>query len=92
VSPVFEASDDGQEFSVVDVVVSFGGVECLGVVPYGSFSSRSFVFLIQYCSGGKCGGVDFQDKLFEGIGLVEDGVIEGDVDQFIDGLGVCVCP
>ncbi len=46
VSPVFEASDDGQEFSVVDVVVSFGRVEGLGVVSHRSFSLRSFVFLI----------------------------------------------
>ena len=46
VSPIFKASDDGQEFSVIDVVVSFGGVECLGVVSYRSFSSRSFVFLV----------------------------------------------
>ena len=92
VSPIFEASDDSQEFSVVDVVVSFGGVECLGVVPYGSFSSRSPVILVQYCSGGKCGGVDFQDKLFEGVGSVQDGVVKGDVDQFVDSLGVHVCP
>ena len=38
VPPVFEASNDGQEFSVVNVVVSFGGIECLGVVPYRPFS------------------------------------------------------
>ncbi len=59
VSPVFEASDDGQEFSVIDVIVSFGGVERLGVVSYQSFSLRSFVFLVQYCSSGECGGVNF---------------------------------
>jgi len=46
VSPVFEASDDGQEFSVVDVVVLFGGVECLGVVAYWPFALCSFVFLV----------------------------------------------
>ena len=46
VPPIFEASDDGQEFSVVNVVVSFGGVECLGVIAYRSFSLRSFVFLV----------------------------------------------
>ncbi len=64
VSPVFEASNNGQEFSVVDVIVSFGGVECLGVVPHWSFSPSSFMFLVQYCSGGECGGIDFQDELF----------------------------
>ncbi len=58
VSPVFEASNDGQEFPVIDVVVSFGGIERLGVVSHRSFSLCSFVFLIQYCSGGECGGVD----------------------------------
>jgi len=46
VPPIFEASDDGQEFSVVNIVVSFGGIECLGVIPYWSFSLRSFVFLV----------------------------------------------
>ncbi len=59
VSPVFEASDDGQEFSVIDVVVSFGRVEGLGVVSHRSFSFRSFVFLVQYCPGGERGGIDF---------------------------------
>ena len=46
VSPIFEAADDGQEFSVVNVIVSFGGVECLGVISYRSFSPRFFVFLV----------------------------------------------
>ncbi len=46
VPPIFEASDNGQEFSVVDVVVPFGGVKCLGVVPYRPLSSCSFVFLV----------------------------------------------
>ncbi len=64
VSPIFEASDDGQEFSVVDVVVSLGGIECLGVVSYWSFLLGPLVFLVQYCSGGESGGVDFQGKLF----------------------------
>ena len=59
VSPIFKASDDGQEFSVINIVVSFGGVECLGVVSYWPLPFRSFVFLVQYCSSGKCGGVDF---------------------------------
>ncbi len=58
VPPVFEASDDGQKFSVVDVVVLFGRVECLGVVPYRPLSLRSFVFLVEYRSGGECGGID----------------------------------
>ena len=59
VSPVFKASNDGQEFSVIDVVVSFGGVECLRVVSHWSFSPCPFMFLVQYRSGGECGGVDF---------------------------------
>ena len=59
VSPIFEASNDGQEFSVVDVVVSFGWVECLGVVSHRPLSLRSFMFLVKYHSGGKCGGVNF---------------------------------
>jgi len=59
VPPIFEASDDGQEFSVVDVIVSLGGIECLGVVSYRSFLLGPFVFLVQYCSGGERGGVDF---------------------------------
>ena len=80
VSPVFEASNDGQEFSVVDVVVSFGGVKRLGVISHWSFLFRFFVFLVQDCSGGKCQGINFQDELFEGVGSVEDGVINGDVD------------
>ncbi len=58
VSPVFKASDDGQEFSVIDVIVSFGGIECLGVVSHRSFSPCSFVLLVQYCPGGERGGVD----------------------------------
>ena len=80
VPPVFEASDNGQEFLVIDVIVSFGGVECLGVVPYWSFSLRLFMFLVEYRAGGECGGVDFQNELFEGVGLVEDRVVEGDFD------------
>ncbi len=46
VSPVFKASDDGQEFSVIDVIVSFGRVECLGVVSHWSFSFSPFMFLV----------------------------------------------
>ncbi len=46
VSPIFEASDNGQKFSVIDVVVLFGRVKCLGVVSYGSLPPRSFVFLV----------------------------------------------
>jgi len=46
VSPIFEASDDGQEFSVVDVVVLFGRVKCLGVIPHWSLSLGSFMFLV----------------------------------------------
>ncbi len=92
VPPVFEASNDGQEFSVIDVVVSFGGVERLGVIPYRPFSLRPFVFLVEYRSGGKCGGVDLQDKLLQGVRSVEDGVVKGNVDQFVDGLGVRIRP
>ncbi len=88
VSPVFESSDDGQELSVVDIVVSFGGVECLGVVPYRSFSLRSFVFLVQYCPGGERGGVNLEGELLQGVGSVEDGVVQGYVNQFVYGLGV----
>ncbi len=92
VPPVFEASDDGQEFSVVDVIVSFGGVKCLGVVSYRSFSLCSFVFLVQYCSGGERGGVNFKGELFQGVGSVEDGVVQGYVNQFVHGLGVRIRP
>ncbi len=92
VPPVFEASDNGQEFSVVDVVVSFGRVECLGVVSYRSLPLCFFMFLVEYRAGGECGGIDFQNELFQGVGSVEDRVVKGDVDQFIDGLGVCVRP
>ena len=59
VSPVFEASNDGQEFLVVDVVVSFHWVERLGVVSYWSFSFCPFMFLVQDCSSGECRGVNF---------------------------------
>ncbi len=50
------------------------------MVSHRSLSSHSFVFLVQDCSGGKCQGINFQDELFEGVGSVEDGVINGDVD------------
>ncbi len=46
VSPVFKAADNGKEFPVIDVVVSFCGVEGLGVVSYWPFSSCLFVFLV----------------------------------------------
>ncbi len=75
VSPVFEASDNGQELSVVDVVVSFGGVERLGVVSYRPFSLRPFVFLVQYRSGGERGGVYLEGELLQGVGSVEDRVV-----------------
>ena len=64
VPPVFEAADDGQEFLVVNIIVSFGGVERLGVVSHRSLSLRFFVFLVQYRSGGERRGVDFQNELF----------------------------
>src|SRR6266436_7366422 len=54
VPPVFETSNNGQKFSVVDVIVSFSGVECLGVVSYRPLLPCSFMFLVQYCSGGEC--------------------------------------
>ena len=75
VSPVFEASDNSQEFSVVDVIVPFCGVERLGVVSHRSFLLRFFVFLVQYCSSGECGGVNFEDELLQGVGSIEDGVV-----------------
>ncbi len=92
VPPIFEASDNGQEFLVVDVIVSFGGVKCLGVVSHRSFSPRPFVFLVQYCPSGECRGINFQDELFEGVGSVEDGIVDGYLDQFVDSLGVCIRP
>ncbi len=30
--------------------------------------------------------------MFEGVGSVEDGVAEGDVDQLFNGSGVRICP
>ena len=80
VSPVFEASDDGQELLVVDIVVSFGGVECLGVISHWSLSLGSFVFLVQYRSGGERGGVNLEGELLQGVGSVEDGVVQGYVN------------
>ncbi len=41
VSPIFQTTDDGKELSVIDVIVPFCRVECLGVVSYWSFSSMS---------------------------------------------------
>ncbi len=46
VSPIFQAMDDGKELSVVDVIVPFHGVECLGVVSHWPFSSCLFMFLV----------------------------------------------
>ena len=46
VPPIFEATDDGEEFLVVNVVVSFCRVEHLGVVSHQLFPSRSFMLLV----------------------------------------------
>ena len=91
-SPVFKAANDGQEFSVVDIIVSFGRVERLRMVSDGSLLPRSFMFLVQDCPSGECRGVDFQGKLFEGVRSVKDGVVKGDVNQFFNGLGVRIGP
>ncbi len=80
VSPVFEAVDDGEEFLVIDIVVSFHGVECLGVVSHWLLSPCSFMLLVQDCSGGEGQSVDFQGELFLGVRLVKDRVIECDVN------------
>ena len=79
-SPVFESSDDGEEFLVVDIVVSFCGVEGLGVVSHWSFSSCPFMLLVEDCSGGEGRSVNFQGKLFQRVGSVQDWVAERDVD------------
>ncbi len=91
-SPVFEAADDGQELLVINIIVPFCWVECLGVVSHWPLLPCPFVFLVQDCSSVKGQSVNFQDELFEGVRLVEDGVVKGDVDQFFDGFAVCVCP
>ena len=46
VSPIFQASDYGQEFPVVDIVVLFGQVKGLGVVSHWMFWSCFFMFLV----------------------------------------------
>jgi len=46
VSPVFQTSDDGQKFSVIDIIISFSGIEGLGVVPYWALSSGLFMCLV----------------------------------------------
>jgi len=44
--PVFQAFNNGQEFLVIDVIVSFGGVKGLGMVPYWAFPSCFLVCLV----------------------------------------------
>ena len=59
VSPVFQASNDGQEFSFINIVVSFSRVEGLGMVSHQAFLSCFLMCLVQDCPRCKCGGIDF---------------------------------
>ncbi len=59
VSPIFKAMDDGKELSVINIIVSFRWVECLGVVSHWSLSSCLFMFLVQDHSDSESRGVNF---------------------------------
>jgi len=48
-SPSFESSDDGKEFPIIDLIVSFGGVKGLGEIPAGVVCPI-FISLEEYCS------------------------------------------
>ena len=53
VSPVVKASDNSEEFMVVDVIVAFGLVECFRVVAHRLLFSLT-IFLCEDGTGGKC--------------------------------------
>ena len=51
-SPVVEASDHGEEFAVMDVIVAFGLIECFRMVTH-SLVFSSAVFLCKDSSGSE---------------------------------------
>ncbi len=75
VSPVFQASDYGQELLVVDIIVSFSWVEGLGVISHWAFLSCFFMFLVQDGPSCKHRCVDFQDEGSLWVGSEEDWVV-----------------
>ena len=58
VAPVFEGFDDGEHFSVVDLVVAFGGLHGGGAES--DWMPKTIFLLLKQCaSGSKAGGIYF---------------------------------
>jgi hypothetical protein len=72
VPPCFQGTDDGKEFSIVDLVVSFGGVEGLRKVSAGMMCTV-LISLKQDCTGCNKQCIGGQGKLSGGIRVLEDG-------------------
>ena len=72
VSPGLQGADDGEEFSVIDVVVSFRGDERLREIGTGVPVSIC-VGLKEDCARGVFGGIGGNGKGFGEVGEMEDG-------------------
>ena len=66
VAPLFQSLDDSEEFSVIDVVVSFSGREGGGMISTGVKVSVR-ILLYEYSSGGSERGISHDKEQLGGI-------------------------
>ena len=91
VAPVFERTDDGKEFTVPDRIVSFGFSERRGIVS-DRVTQAVRVSLVEDGARSELGGVHFKLEGFGMIGLAEDRVGGGEVDETIKSRGAFWSP
>ena len=83
--PCFKGVEDGEELSVIDVIVTFGRGERLGEV--GAWMPFAIgVSLEKYSSGGELGGICSQGKGGVGVGKLEYGLGEEELLQLVEGF------
>ena len=82
--PVFEGVDDGQHFSVIDLVVTFCVCHGLGAISY-RMPEVVVKFLKEDATYGIAGGVDFEARGAMGFPHSEDRFVGEFVFEVLEG-------
>lgn len=89
--PRFQGTDDGKEFLVIHLVVSFCGVKGLGKVSTGMICSILISFK-EDCTCGHKGSVGGKGELPGGVRIAENRFREKALLQLLEGFGAGWCP
>jgi hypothetical protein len=70
----------------MDIVTTFGVIQCLGIVSHGA-EAAGFVGLLQDGSCGVLGSIDFKGVGVVGVWLLEDGIAQHNLFEPLNGCG-----